>query len=79
MSHFNHKDDAGPGIEPGVASATGGQVLMANPNLAMQTEDDPNGPTPDNEEAHDGGWEDTELFDPGASPEFDHSLRRRPS
>jgi hypothetical protein len=74
MSTRNRDDD--PLIAPGAAGTVGGQAVVPDYDL-VPGRDDPNGPVPDDEETHDAALEDGGLLD-GDSPEFDHSLRRRP-
>lgn len=58
------------------ASGVGGQVVTPSDNSLFGTDPEP---APDSRGVNedDVGTEDAGLVDPGASPEFDHSLRRR--
>lgn len=60
------------------APGVGGQAIVPSDNSLFGPEPEP---APDTQGVNedDIGDEDAELVDPGASPEFDHSLRRRPS
>ncbi len=60
------------------SAGVGGQAIVPSDNSLFGPEPE-SAPDDRGVNEEDIGLEDDGLLDPGASPEFDHSLRRRPS